>query len=157
MTIIDLHNLKPNPGAHKHRKIIGRGNASGHGKTAGRGQKGQRARSGGRVRIGFEGGQTPIYRRLPKIGVGNDLQKTKYVVFNVGRLNSFGLPVVSPQTLYQAKKIKKRSLFVKILGNGELTKKLEVHAHKISKQAQVKIKQAQGHCVILTDSQPSVR
>lgn len=143
--------LKPAVGAVKKRKIIGRGPASGHGKTATKGHKGQNARKGGGVRIGFEGGQTPLYRRIPKRGFKNAEFKKEYNEVNLFLLeNKFkdGAKV----TLEEFEKlglINSKSSLVKILGNGEIKKKLEVHAHKFSKQAIAKIEKAGGKAVII--------
>ena len=134
-----LHELRPSKGSTKNRKRLGRGTASGQGKTAGRGQKGQNSRSGGGVRPGFEGGQMPIYRRLPKRGFTNIFAK-KFVIVNIDELNRFeDNTEITPELLKEVGMIKKMEDGVKILGNGELNKKLVVKAHKFSKTAVEKI------------------
>ena len=138
-----LHELEKNPGATQKRKIVGRGRGSGLGKTSGKGHKGQNARSGGRVRAVFEGGQTPLYRRLPKRGFSNYEFKTTYAVINVSDLNRFeNGTVVSPALLKEVGLVKKQLNGIKVLGNGELTKKLTVQAHKFSKIAKEKIEKS---------------
>lgn len=135
-----LNELRPNVGGgSKDTKRRGRGTATGQGKTGGRGQKGQKSRSGGGVRPGFEGGQMPLYRRLPKRGFTNIFAKT-YAIVNLDDLNIFEDNVeVTPELLIQAGIIKKLEDGVKILGDGELNKKLTVKAHKFSKSAAEKI------------------
>lgn len=138
-----LHELEKNPGATQKRKIVGRGRGSGLGKTSGKGHKGQNARSGGGVRAVFEGGQTPLYRRLPKRGFSNYEFKTTYAVINVSDLNRFDNgTVVSPALLKEVGLVKKQLDGIKVLGNGELTKKLTVQAHKFSKIAKEKIEKS---------------
>jgi large subunit ribosomal protein L15 len=144
-----LHELRPAPGTTKEPKRKGRGTASGLGKTAGRGQKGQGARSGGGVRPGFEGGQMPLHRRLPKRGFTNIFAKV-YAEVNVEDLNRFDNgTVVTPELLKEAKVIKKIYDGVKILGNGELTKSLTVKAHKFTKSASEKIEAAGGKIEVI--------
>ncbi|MDD2621296.1 MAG: 50S ribosomal protein L15 [Syntrophomonadaceae bacterium] len=134
-----LEDLKSPPGANKRIKRVGRGIGSGHGKTSTRGHKGQKSRSGGGVRIGFEGGQMPLQRRLPKRGFTNIFKK-EYAIVNVKDLNIFSDGTeVTPELLYNAGLVKKLKAGVKILGDGELEKKLLVKAHKISKQAEEKV------------------
>ena len=138
-----LNELEKNVGATQKRKIVGRGRGSGLGKTSGKGHKGQNARSGGGVRPVFEGGQTPLYRRLPKRGFSNYEFKTTYAVINVSDLNRFDNgTVVSPALLKEVGLIKNQLDGIKVLGNGELTKKLTVQAHKFSKTAQEKIEKS---------------
>ena len=138
-----LHELEKNPGATQKRKIVGRGRGSGLGKTSGKGHKGQNARSGGGVRAVFEGGQTPLFRRLPKRGFSNYEFKTTYAVINVSDLNRFeNGTVVSPALLKEVGLVKKQLNGIKVLGNGELTKKLTVQAHKFSKIAKEKIEKS---------------
>ncbi len=135
-----LHELEKNPGATSAKKRVGRGSGSGLGKTSGRGQKGQKARSGGSVNPVFEGGQLPLYRRLPKRGFSNHMFKTEYAVINVGDLNSFADgTVVTPALLKEAGIVKKQLAGIKVLGEGKLEKKLTIQAHKFSKSALVKI------------------
>ena len=137
-----LNQLSPAEGAVKTSKRKGRGPASGLGKTSGRGQKGQKSRSGGGVRPGFEGGQMPLTRRLPKRGFTNIFAKV-YNEVNLGQLDIFEEDtVVTPQLLMEKGIIKKEKDGVKILGNGELNTKLTVKAHKFSKAAQGKIEAA---------------
>lgn len=135
-----LHELEKNLGATHKKKILGRGRGSGLGKTSGKGHKGQNARSGGGVRAVFEGGQTPLYRRLPKRGFNNYEFQTKYAVINVSDLNRFeNGTVVTPALLKEVGLVKKQLDGIKILGNGTLEKKLTVSAHKFSKTAVEKI------------------
>lgn len=139
-----LHELSPAPGSKKAAKRIGRGAGSGTGKTAGKGHKGQNARSGGGVRPGFEGGQMPLQRRVPKRGF-NNIFAARYAIVNVGDLNRFDEgAVVDAESLKQAGLIKKTYDGVKVLGNGELTKKLNVSAKKYSNSAKEKIEGAGG-------------
>ncbi len=139
-----LHELTPAPGARTAEKRLGRGTGSGLGKTSGKGHKGQWARSGGGVRPGFEGGQMPLYMRLPKRGFTNHFA-TVYSEVNLEQLNGFeDGTVVTPELLMEAGIIKKTLDGVKILGNGELTRKLTVKAAKFSKSAEEKINAAGG-------------
>lgn len=138
-----LHELEKNIGATKKRKIVGRGRGSGLGKTSGKGHKGQNARSGGGVRAVFEGGQTPLYRRLPKRGFNNAQFRTEYAVINVSDLNRFeNGTVVSPALLKEVGLVKNQLDGIKVLGNGELTKKLTIQANKFSKTAVEKIEKS---------------
>lgn len=138
-----LHELKKNEGATFKKKIVGRGSGSGLGKTSGRGQKGQNARSGGGVSPVFEGGQLPLYRRLPKRGFSNHDFKTVYAVINVADLNSFNDgDVVTPALLKEKGIIKKQLDGIKVLGNGTLNKKITIQAHKFSKSALAKIQES---------------
>ncbi|MGI6585730.1 MAG: 50S ribosomal protein L15 [Gracilibacteraceae bacterium] len=144
-----LHELKPAEGTTKPKKRLGRGTATGQGKTAGRGQKGQKSRSGGNVRIGFEGGQMPLYRRLPKIGFTNVFRK-EYAIVNLSDLERFDNgTIVNPEVLKEAGLVKAMLAGVKILGNGELTKNLTVQAHKFSKTAAEKIAAAGGKVEVI--------
>ena len=139
-----LHELSPVEGSKKSAKRIGRGHGSGWGKTAGKGHKGQNARSGGGVRVGFEGGQLPLYRKLPKRGFKNRFA-VNYAVVNVAALNRFeDGAVVDVEALKAAKLVRKELDGVKILGNGELTKKLTVKATVFSATAKEKIEAAGG-------------
>ncbi|OHW62439.1 50S ribosomal protein L15 [Andreesenia angusta] len=146
-----LHELRPNAGGgSKKTKRLGRGTASGQGKTSGRGQKGQNSRSGGGVRPGFEGGQMPLYRRLPKRGFKNVFAK-EYAIVNIDELNERfedGMEV-TPVTLIEAGVIKKVLDGVKVLGNGELNKKLTVKATKFSKTAVEKIEANGGKVEVI--------
>jgi len=146
-----LEDLKPAPGSTKKRKRIGRGPGSGHGKTSGKGHKGQKARAGGGVRPGFEGGQMPLYRRLPKRGFTPPGGKTEYAVVNVKSLAAFAAGgTVDPDGLVQAGLIKNswRSR-VKILGNGDVPHALTVKAHAVSESARGKIEAAGGQVELL--------
>ena len=144
-----LHELSPAQGSAKSRYRKGRGPGSGNGKTAGRGHKGQNARSGGGVRPGFEGGQLPIYRRLPKRGFNNHFAK-EYAIINVGRLNDFDEgSVINVQTLLDCGIINKELDGLKVLGNGELTKKLTVEAAIFSATAKEKIEAAGGKAQVI--------
>ncbi len=139
-----LFELQPGVGSNKDSKRKGRGHGSGNGKTAGRGHKGQNARSGGGVRIGFEGGQMPIYRRLPKRGF-NNVFALKYAEINVSDLNKFeDGAVVDAAALKEAGIIKKTLDGIKVLGNGEVSKKVTVKAAKFTKSAAEKIVAAGG-------------
>ena len=140
-----LHNLKPRPGA-KHRvKRLGIGESSGHGKTSGKGHKGQKARSGGSIRLGFEGGQMPLIRRLPKRGFNNARFHKTYAVVNLDDLNDFQAgTTVNEQLLRDSKMIRGNVAGLKILGNGELKHALTIEAHKVSAAARAKIESAGG-------------
>ena len=144
-----LHELSPEPGSRKARTRRGRGLGSGLGKTSGRGQKGQNSRSGGGVRTGFEGGQMPLYRRLPKRGFKNVFAK-QYAEVNVSSLNRFeDGAVVDPVALIEEGILKNVLDGVRILGNGELTKKLTVKANGFTKSAENKIKAAGGEVEVI--------
>ncbi len=144
-----LFELKPSEGTTKDTKRKGRGHGSGNGKTAGRGHKGQNARSGGGVRIGFEGGQMPIYRRLPKRGFKNVFAK-KYAEINVSDLNKFDNgAVVDAEALVSAGVIKKTFDGIKVLGNGKIEKKVTVKAVKFTESAKEKIEAAGGKAEVM--------
>ena len=144
-----LHELSPAPGSRKTRTRRGRGLGSGLGKTSGRGQKGQNSRSGGGVRTGFEGGQMPLYRRLPKRGFKNIFAK-EYAEVNVSSLNRFeDGAVVDPVALIEEGILKNVFDGVRILGDGELTKKLTVKANGFTKSAENKIKAAGGEVEVI--------
>ena len=144
-----LHELQYTEGAHKTRKRVGRGTSSGTGKTAGRGQKGQGARSGGGKKPGFEGGQTPLFMRLPKRGFTN-FNKLEYAIVNLDQLNTFEAgTVVCPKALKEAGLIKKELDGVKVLGNGTLEKAITVKAHKFSKSALAAIEAAGGKTEVI--------
>lgn len=146
---MDLSNLKPAIGSTKNRKRIGRGAGSGTGKTAGKGHKGQNARSGGGVKPGFEGGQMPLQRRLPKRGFFS-MNKKVYVLVKIQDLEAFDADsVVDLEALGKAGLVKKIADGVKILGDGELTKALTVRAHKFSKSAIEKIEKAGGKAEVI--------
>ena len=145
-----LNELKYNEGSKKDVKRVGRGSSSGTGKTSGRGENGQNSRSGGGVRVGFEGGQLPLYRRLPKRGFSNAMFKKVYAVINVSDLNKFeDGTVVTPELLFEIGIIKKQLAGIKVLGNGEITKKLTVKAHKFSSVAKEKIETAGGKAEVI--------
>jgi len=138
-----LHELKKNEGATFRKKIVGRGRGSGLGKTSGRGQKGQNARSGGGVSPVFEGGQLPLYRRLPKRGFSNHDFKTVYAVINLSDLNVFNDgDVVTPALLKEKGIVKKQLNGIKVLGNGTLEKKITIQAHRFSSSALRKIEES---------------
>lgn len=139
-----LHELKPAEGSRKERNRVGRGMASGNGKTSGRGHKGQGARSGGGVRLGFEGGQMPLFQRLPKRGFTN-INRKDYAIVNVETLNRFENGTeVTPELLLETGVVSKLNSGVKVLGNGKLEKNLTVKAHKFSASAKEAIEAAGG-------------
>jgi len=142
---MNLHNLQPRPGS-KHRvKRLGCGESSGHGKTSGKGHKGQKARSGGSIRLGFEGGQMPLIRRIPKRGFNNAQFSTRYAVVNLSDLEQFDSGATIDEVLLREKGlIRGRFDGLKILGNGEITKGLNVVAAKVSAAAREKIEKAGG-------------
>ena len=144
-----LHELQPAEGSRKVRNRVGRGTSSGNGKTSGRGQKGQKARSGGGVRLGFEGGQPPLFRRLPKRGFTN-VNRKEYAVINLDVLNRFEDGTeVTPVALVEAGIVKNEKAGIKVLGNGSLDKKLTVKAAKFSKHAQETIEAAGGSIEVI--------
>jgi len=147
-----IHELEPNPGAKKRGKRLGRGIGSGKGKTAGKGHKGQNARSGGGVRPGFEGGQLPLLRRLPKRGFTNNFRK-EYSIINVGDLNQFKKGTeITAEFLKDFGLLSKIEPYgLKVLGNGELTVALNIKAAKFTKQAQEKIEKAGGKIEVLVN------
>ncbi|AEV70324.1 50S ribosomal protein L15 [Acetivibrio clariflavus] len=145
-----LFELQPAPGSKKAPKRKGRGHGTGNGKTAGRGHKGQNARAGGGVRPGFEGGQMPLYRRIPKRGFNNKLFAKVYAEVNVSALNVFeDGAVVTPEVLIEKGLVKKVVDGVAILGNGELNKKLTVKAARFTKTASAKIEAAGGKAEVI--------
>lgn len=145
-----LHDLKPRPGAKHRRKRLGQGESSGHGKTSGRGGKGQTARSGSSIRIGFEGGQMPLIRRIPKRGFNNARHTTRFLPVNLESLNQFDDGArVDAQALRNAGLANGRLEQIKILGDGDLTKKLTVSAHAFSASAKAKIEAKGGTCEVL--------
>ena len=140
-----LNNITPTEGAFKERKRVGRGTGSGLGKTSGKGHKGQNARSGGGVRVGFEGGQLPLFRRLPKRGFSNAKFKIRYAVINLSDLDKFAEGTkVTPELLKEMGVIKNSLDGIKVLGNGKLTKKLTVKANKFSETAKKEIEALGG-------------
>ena len=139
-----LDKLRRPRGSKHRRKVVGRGRGSGHGKTSGRGHKGSNARASGGVRVGFEGGQTPLIRRVPKRGF-TFTPKAKFEVVSLDRLNQFQSGAeVTPESLRSAKIVRKNTLPVKVLGGGELKSALKIKAHAFSKSALEKIKKAGG-------------
>src|SRR5579871_593754 len=144
----NLSNLRPPKGATANRKRVGRGMGSGMGKTSTRGHKGQGSRSGSRLMRGFEGGQMPLHRRLPKRGFTN-IFREEYAVVNLERLAGLGESQITPEVLHKAGIVKKSAQRIKILGEGELRSALTVHAHKFSKSAQEKIAKAGGKVEVL--------
>jgi large subunit ribosomal protein L15 len=151
-----LHELKPAAGARKNRKRVGRGPGSGSGKTSGRGEKGQKSRSGYSRKRGFEGGQMPLHRRLPKRGFHNPF-RTEYRTVNVERLNELAPgSVVTPETLQSAGLLRKGEQDVKILGNGELTVALTVRAHRFTRSATEKIQGAGGKAEAIAPARPAM-
>ena len=145
-----LHTLYQPEGAVKARKRVGRGVATGNGKTAGKGHKGQNARSGGGVRPGFEGGQLPLFRRLPKRGFSNAPFKIEYATINVSDLEKFeDGAVITPELLKEMGILKQQLDGVKVLGNGELTKKVTVKANRFSKTAVEKIEKIGGKAEVI--------
>jgi len=152
-----LHDLKPRPGAKHRRKRLGQGESSGHGKTSGRGGKGQTARSGSSIRIGFEGGQMPLIRRIPKRGFNNARHTTRYIPVNLESLNRFNDGTrVDFDALREAGLANGAAAGVKILGNGELTRKLTVSAHAFSASAKAKIEGKGGSCELIIANKPQV-
>ena len=146
-----LHELTSTPGSRSEHFRKGRGLGSGNGKTSGRGHKGQNARSGGGVRPGFEGGQTPLFKRLPKRGFTN-VNRVEYTVVNIEVLNDpcfDNVEVITPQELVKAGKINKSDKLIKILGNGQLGKARTVQAHKFSKSAEKGIVEAGGKIEVI--------
>ena len=142
-----LHNLKPAPGSHKDRKRVGRGESAGGGKTCGRGQKGQKAR--GKTRLGFEGGQMPLTRRVPKLGGFTPRKRNVFAVVNVSELSRFGTEEVDPAALAAAGLIRKETDRVKILGDGELSVSVTVKAHAFTGSAREKIEAAGGKAEVI--------
>jgi large subunit ribosomal protein L15 len=150
-----LHDLKPRPGAKHRRKRLGQGESSGHGKTSGRGGKGQTARSGSSIRIGFEGGQMPLIRRIPKRGFNNTRHGTRYLPVNLEALNRFEDGArVDEASLRSGGLANGRGDGIKILGDGELTRKLTVSAHAFSASAKAKIEAKGGTCELVAVGKP---
>ena len=145
-----LNELKRNYGSTKKAKIVGRGPGSGHGKTSTRGEKGQLARTGGKVHTWFEGGQTPLFRTIPRRGFNNKRFAKKYAIVNVEDLNIFeNETIVTPELLKEKKLIKKELCGIKILGNGTLEKKLTVKANIFTNSAITKIEQLGGKTEVI--------
>jgi len=153
-----LHDLKPRPRAKHRRKRLGQGESSGHGKTSGRGGKGQTARSGSSIRIGFEGGQMPLIRRIPKRGFNNARHTTRYIPINLESLNRFDDGArVDVEALRKAGLANGAAAGVKILGDGELKKKLTVTAHAFSASAKTKIEGKGGSCQLVASTKPEAK
>lgn len=139
-----LNELKATEGSRRNRKRVGRGTSSGYGKTSGRGQKGQLARSGGKTRLGFEGGQMPLYRRMPKRGF-NNINRKEYAIINLNDLNKFEAgSEVTIDSLKEAGIVKKELAGVKLLANGKLDVKLTVQVNKVSESAKKAVETAGG-------------
>jgi large subunit ribosomal protein L15 len=151
---MNLSTLRKPAKANEKRKRVGRGMGSGMGKTSTRGHKGQRSRSGSRSMRGFEGGQMPLHRRLPKRGFVNIFKK-EFQVVNLSRLAELGVTELTPEVLYELGVISKKDGLVKVLGVGELSSALTVHAHKFSETAQQKITAAGGKAEVLELKQPA--
>jgi len=145
---MNLSNLKAPERANRNKKRIGRGMGSGTGKTSGRGHKGQGSRSGSSLMRGFEGGQMPLHRRLPKRGFTN-IFRTEYTVVNLDRLAELGEKELTLEKLTELGLVKRRNDLVKVLGGGELKTAVTVHAHKFSKSAQEKIEKAGGKAILI--------
>jgi len=147
--MITLANLKPTKGAIKKKKRVGRGPGSGYGKTAGRGMNGQKSRSGYSRKRGFEGGQMPLVRRVPKRGFTNIFKK-EYNIINLEAIERCGLEEIKYEDYFKKRLARKLGAQVKILGNGELTRKVKIHAHKFSGAALEKIKNSGGEAIAIT-------
>jgi large subunit ribosomal protein L15 len=145
-----LHTLTNTPGAKTRRRRVGCGIGSGHGKTSGRGNKGMKARSGGGVRPGYEGGQMPLYRKLPHRGFNNYKFRTEYTLINIGDFSLVKADKIDAAALIEAGLIRKDSLPLKVLGSGKLDRAVTVTAHKFSVSARESIKKAGGQVVELT-------
>lgn len=145
---MNLSQIQPKQGSRKKRKLLGKGRGTGQGKTAGKGHKGQNARSGGGVRPGFEGGQMPLIRRLPKRGFNNTRFQIKYTIINLKDLEKCDAEV-TPESLKEKGLIKGKNLCVKVLGNGDLKKPLVIKAHSFTESAKQKIEKAQGKWVLI--------
>ena len=150
-----LHDLKPNPGAKHRRKRLGQGESSGHGKTSGHGGKGQSARSGSSIRIGFEGGQMPLIRRIPKRGFNNARHATVYIPVNLSDLNQFEDGARVDEVALKAVGLANgKGAGVKVLGTGDLSKKLTVVASAFSASARQKIEAKGGTCEVMVKAKP---
>lgn len=145
---MNLSSIRAPKNSSEKRKRVGRGMGSGMGKTSTRGHKGQRSRSGSRMMRGFEGGQMPLHRRLPKRGFVNIFKK-EFTVVNLSRLAELGETTINPEVLYNLGVLKSKSGLVKVLGNGDLSTALTVHAHKFSESAQEKITKAGGKAEVI--------
>jgi len=147
---MELHDLKPAQGSHRARKRVGRGPGSGLGKTSGRGQKGQKARSGGAVARGFEGGQMPLQRRIPKRGF-SPLNRVEYAVVNLRDLDRLEVQDITPESLRSVGLVGKKALPVKVLGTGEVSRAFTVKVHAVSAGARAKIEAAGGTVALVGD------
>ena len=153
-----LHNFRPRPGARHRVKRLGCGESSGHGKTSGKGHKGQKARSGGSIRLGFEGGQMPLIRRLPKRGFNNAAFHATYAIVNLSDLNEFKAgTVVNEELLRELKLVRGDVAGIKILGDGELKDALTIEADKVSESAKAKIEKAGGTIIPRLRDEPATR
>lgn len=148
LDILGLHNLQIPRGAHERKRILGRGPSSGHGKTSTRGSKGQTSRAGRDMYLGFEGGQTPLIRRIPKRGFVS-ASKKEYQIVNLDDLKKAKAGVISPEVLEEKGLIKDKNKLVKILGQGEIKEALKIQAHAFSRSAEEKIKAAGGTFEVL--------
>ena len=146
---MNLSNLRAPKNANRNKKRVGRGMGSGHGKTSTRGHKGQGSRSGSSLMRGFEGGQMPLHRRLPKRGFTN-IFRTEYTVLNLSRIAEMGETELTHERLLALGFLKRRNELIKILGNGEISEAVTIHAHKFSKSAQEKIEAAGGKAVLIS-------
>lgn len=144
-----LNELKPKFGSRKRRKIVARGESSGHGKTATRGSKGQQSRTGGGSYAGFEGGQTPLYRRMPKTRGFNNFFRVEYDVVNVSQLNEVNEKEITLEVLAKQGIVSRRAKWLKVLGDGEITKAVSIKAHAISETAKQKLEKAGGKIELL--------
>ncbi len=145
---MNLSNLRAPAKANRNKKRVGRGMGSGHGKTSARGHKGQGSRSGSSLMRGFEGGQMPLHRRLPKRGFTN-IFRTEYTVLNLSRIAEMGETELTQERLLALGFLKRRNELLKILGTGDITTAITIHAHKFSKSAQEKIEAAGGQAVLI--------
>jgi len=153
-----LHNFRPRPGARHRVKRLGCGESSGHGKTSGKGHKGQKARSGGSIRLGFEGGQMPLIRRLPKRGFNNAAFHATYAIVNLSDLNEFKAgTVVNEELLRELKLVRGDVAGIKILGHGELKDALTIEADKVSESAKAKIEKAGGTIIPRLRDEPGTQ
>ncbi len=147
---MDLSKLEYTKGSRNHReKRVGRGNGSGIGKTCGRGQDGQKSRKSGHTRLGFEGGQTPLYRRVPKVGFNNDNFAHKFNTITIEQLNGLSEKTITPELLLEKRMLKHKNLPIKIIGNTKLNNSITIKAHKFTKGALESIKNAKGKFEII--------
>jgi len=149
-SVVGLHNLKAPAGSHKKKKLLGRGPGSGHGKTSTRGSKGQTSRAGRDFYPGFEGGQTPLIRRIPKRGFSTADFRKEFQIINLKDVKKIKDAVISPEVLEKEGLIRSHNLLVKVLGDGDLSKPVSIQAHAFSRQAADKIQKAGGKAEIIT-------